>query len=82
MGGGEQCRLQNVPQTCEVRDSQDSKGGTLDEIPYSGEWELVDPTSSRKTVHKMMEGGHPTVKILTHNFFCLKELQGWKWREA
>jgi hypothetical protein len=27
--------LQNVPETLEVRDSQDSKGGTLDEMPYS-----------------------------------------------
>jgi hypothetical protein len=33
--------LQNVPKTCEVRDSQDSKGGTLDEMPYRGERELV-----------------------------------------
>jgi hypothetical protein len=30
------------------------------------------------------EGGgcHPTVKTLTHNFSCLKELQGWKWGGA
>jgi hypothetical protein len=32
-GGG----LQNVPETWEVRDIQDSKGGMLDEMPYS--WE-------------------------------------------
>ena len=27
-------------------------------------------------------GCHPTVKTLTHNCSCLKELQGWKWRGA
>jgi hypothetical protein len=31
-----------------VRDSQDSKGETLDEMPYTGERELVEPTSSIK----------------------------------
>jgi hypothetical protein len=31
-----------------VRDSQDSKGGTLDEIPYSGQRELVESTSSKE----------------------------------
>jgi hypothetical protein len=28
--------LQNIPETWEVRDSRYSKGGTLDEMPYSG----------------------------------------------
>jgi hypothetical protein len=33
-------------------DSQDSKGGTLDEILYIGKIELLEPTtSSRKTGH-------------------------------
>ena len=41
--------LQNVPETWEVRDSQDTKGGTLDEKTYTGERELAEPTSSRKT---------------------------------
>jgi hypothetical protein len=27
-------------------------------------------------------GCHPTIKTLTHNCSCLKELQGWKWRGA
>ena len=40
--------FQNVPETWEVRDSQDSKGGTLDEMPNSGERELVESISSRK----------------------------------
>jgi hypothetical protein len=39
-----------------VRDSQYSKGGTLDEIPYTGERELVEPTSSRKTGHQVRDG--------------------------
>ena len=38
-------------ETLEVRDAQDSKGETLDEMPYSGERELVESTFSRKTGH-------------------------------
>ena len=48
--------LQNVSETWKVRDSQDSKRGTLDEMPYSGEKELVEPTSSRKTGHQVRGG--------------------------
>jgi len=47
--------LQNVPETWEVRDSQDSKRGNLDEIPYSGERELIESTSS-KTGHQVRDG--------------------------
>jgi hypothetical protein len=47
--------LQNAPETWKVRDSQDSKGGTLDEMPDSRERELIEPTSSRKTEHQMTE---------------------------
>ena len=48
-GGG---TFQNVPETWEVRDSQDSKGKTLDKkMPYNGERKLVEPTSSRKIGH-------------------------------
>ena len=36
--------LQNALETWEVRDSQDSKGGTLDEMPNSREWDLKEPT--------------------------------------
>ena len=36
-----------------MRDSQDSKGGTLDEVLYSGERELVDSTSSGGTGHQV-----------------------------
>ena len=42
-----------------VRDSQVSRGGHLDEMPYSGERELVEPTSRRKTEHQM-RGGVPS----------------------
>jgi hypothetical protein len=47
-----------------VKDSQDSKGGTLNEMPYSGERELVvESTSSRKAVHQVDGlGFHPIVK--------------------
>ena len=56
-GGG----ILNVPETWEVRDSQDSKGGTLDEMPYSGERGLVESTSSRKTGYQVRDrwGCHP-----------------------
>ena len=48
--------LQNVPETWEARDSQDSKGGTLDEVPYSREIELVEPTYIRRTEHHVRDG--------------------------
>ena len=48
--------LQNAPETWEVRDSQDSKEGTLDEIYNSRERELTEPISSRKTGHQVREG--------------------------
>ena len=39
------------------RDSQDSKGGTLDGISNSRERELIiESTSSRKTGHQVREG--------------------------
>jgi hypothetical protein len=44
--------LENAPGTWEVRDFQDSKGGTLDEML---ERELIEPTSSRKTEHQVRE---------------------------
>jgi hypothetical protein len=40
-----------------VKDSQNSKGRTLDEIPDSGNREFIEPTSSRKTGHQMREKG-------------------------
>jgi hypothetical protein len=35
------------------RDLKDSKGGTIDEMPYSGERELVESTSSRNIGHQV-----------------------------
>jgi len=51
-----------------VRDPQDSKEGTLDKMPYSGERELIEPISSRKT-GASSEGWscYPTFKTLTPN---------------
>ena len=58
--------LQNVPEAWKVKDTQDSDGGTLDEILNSGEKELVDSTSSRMTGHQVEEWGYYiTVTILT-----------------
>jgi hypothetical protein len=48
--------VQNAPETWEVRDSQDSKGGTLDEMPDSTERDLIESTSSRKRGHQVREG--------------------------
>ena len=48
MGAGDP---QNAPETWEVRNSQDSQGGTFDEMPSSRERELMEPISSRKTGH-------------------------------
>ena len=45
----------NVPETWEVRDFQDSTGGTLDEMPNSRERELIGHISSWKTGHQMRE---------------------------
>jgi hypothetical protein len=49
--------LEKVPETWEMKDSQDSKGGTLDEMPDSREKELIEPTSTRKTGRTSNEGG-------------------------
>jgi hypothetical protein len=47
--------LQNAPETWEMNNSQDLKGGTLDEMPDSRERELIEPTSSQKTGIQMRE---------------------------
>ena len=69
---------QNAPEIWEVRDSQDSKGGTID-VTTSRERELIEATSSRKTGHQVREGVAIPVTSLTHNCSSLEELQGWKW---
>jgi hypothetical protein len=48
--------LQNAPETWELRDSQDSKGGFLDEMPDRRERELIEHTSSKKTGHQVRAG--------------------------
>jgi hypothetical protein len=48
--------LQLVPMIWEVRDFQDLMGGTSDEMPYSGERELVEPTFSRKIGYQVRNG--------------------------
>jgi hypothetical protein len=62
-----------------VRDSQDSKKGTLDEIPNNGERELEEPTSSRKTGHQG-EGWsyYSTVKNSHPELFLFKKTSGRK----
>ena len=55
-GGGRWRR----PFTLEVKDSQDSKGRTLDEMPNSGERELIESTSSRKKGHQVKGGEFPS----------------------
>jgi hypothetical protein len=46
-----------------VKDSQDSKGGILDEMPDSGERKFVESTCSTKTGLQVEGWGcHPTVK--------------------
>lgn len=47
--GGEKT-LQNVPETWELRDSQDSKGVTLDEMPSSWERGLVEFSQQSSSV--------------------------------
>jgi hypothetical protein len=48
-GWGDTPPPRNAPETWEFRDSQDLKGGTLDEMPNGRERELRELTSSRKT---------------------------------
>jgi hypothetical protein len=47
--------LKNAPEPWDMRDSQDSKEVTLDEISHSRERELIEP--SMKTGHQMRERG-------------------------
>ena len=52
---GQAWTLQNVSESWEVRHTQDSKGGTLDEMTICRERELLEPTFSRKTGHQMRD---------------------------
>ena len=72
---------EGVPPECTRDLGGERFSGLKDEMLDSKVRELIEPTSIRKT---SSEGGgcHPTVKTLTHNCFCLKKLQGWKWGGA
>jgi hypothetical protein len=62
-----------------VEESQDSKGGTLDEVPNSGEKELLESTSNRKTGHQMEEWGcQLTVTNSDPELFLSKRTAGIK----
>jgi hypothetical protein len=74
---GGRVTLQNVLETREVRHSQDSKGGTLDEVLYGGEDELIEPPSSRGTGCQLEERDcHLTVKSSDAEL-CLSEGTAW-----
>ena len=56
-----------------MRDSQDSKGGPLDEMPYSGEKGFVGSISSKNTGHQVEGWGcHPTVRNSDPELFLSK----------
>jgi hypothetical protein len=61
-----------------VRDSQDSKGVTLDEMPYSEERELVEFPSSLQGLKWRNGVAILQSKTMTQNCSRLKELQGQK----
>jgi hypothetical protein len=64
-----------------VRDFQDTKGGTIDEIPYSGERALVESTPEERQDIKWKDRvAIPQSKTLTQS--CLKELQVQRWRKT
>jgi hypothetical protein len=71
----------NIPKTWEWRDSQDSKGGILDEMHYSWERELIDSTSRRNTGHQV-EGWYyqHTVKNKDPELFLSERIAGKRWR--
>ena len=65
-----------------MRDSKNSKGGTLDELPNNGERELVEFISNRKSRHQVeMWGCHPTVKNSDPELFLSNRTAGKKNRE-
>jgi hypothetical protein len=61
-----------------MRDSQDSMGGTLDEMPNSVESELKESTSSRQSLKRRDGVTNSQSEFLTQNCSFLKELQGQK----
>jgi hypothetical protein len=64
-----------------VRVSQDSKGGTLDDMTECRERELIEPTSSKKTGHQLRERGAIPQSHYDPQLFLSEKLQGLKWRK-
>ena len=61
----------------QVRDAQDSEGGTLNEMPNSGGGNLQSPSPGERQGIKWRDGvTTPQSKTLTQNCSCLKEVQG------
>ena len=66
-----------------MTDSQDSNGGTLDEVLYSGEGGLVESTCSGKTGHHVEGGGcHPMVKSSDTELFLSEGTAGTKMEKS
>lgn len=62
-----------------MKDSQDSEGGTLDEMPDNREKELVETTSSTKTGHQVEKWDcYSIVKISDREVFLPKSIIGTK----
>ena len=77
MEGWGEGTLQKVPETWEVRDSQNSMGMTLAKVPNNQERELKSPPPVDRQGLKWRDWViNPQSKLLTQNYFCLKELQG------
>jgi hypothetical protein len=58
-------------------------GGILDEMPYSGERELLGPTSSRKTGHQAEGWGcHPIFKNSDPELFLSERITGTKMKKS
>ena len=76
------CNLSGVGGCKSTRDlggKRDSNGGTLDEMPNSGERKLVESTSSRKTRHQVKGGCcHPIVKNSNPGLLLTKSTAGTK----
>ena len=58
-----------------MRDSQNSKGGTLDEMPNNGP-EEIEVFICSTTIKWRYGVGIPQSKTLAQKFSCLKDLQG------
>jgi hypothetical protein len=60
-----------APISWKVRDSQQSKGRTLNEMPNSRARELIGHTSSKKTGHQVRDM-LASYSHISENYLCLK----------